>query len=271
MTIAQAEVAVHLCAILVYATAAGTSIWGVGLGRPRWLSRAMWLGLLGFAVHGAALALRWVESGHGPYVTRFEVLSSNAACSVLVFLVLAGFRPALRPLSVVVYPAAFLLVALGLYSGVEIRQLPPTFAGAWLVLHVAFYFLAFGSGLAAVAASVLYLTSAGQTPRRFGDQATLDSAAYRLAGVAFAFWGVGMLTGSIWAYYSWGSYWTWDPIETWSLVTGLAFGVYLHLRRSFGWKGARAAYVLFACFALAVGSLFFTSLIETSLHSAYFR
>ena len=79
-----------------------------------------------------------------------------------------------------------------------------------------------------------------------------------------------MLTGSIWAYHSWGRYWGWDPMETWSLVTWFVYGIHLHLRRSWGLKGRAAAAMLVACFAVAVVALFFTSIIGASLHSEYF-
>jgi ABC-type transport system involved in cytochrome c biogenesis permease subunit len=80
-----------------------------------------------------------------------------------------------------------------------------------------------------------------------------------------------MLTGSIWANNAWGRYWGWDPVETWSLITWLLFGAYLHARRFYGWKGRKAAWLLVICFGLALMSLFGTSLITRSIHSVYFR
>jgi ABC-type transport system involved in cytochrome c biogenesis permease subunit len=98
-----------------------------------------------------------------------------------------------------------------------------------------------------------------------------DVLAYRAAGITFVFWGIGMLTGSVWAYYAWGRFWGWDPIETWSLITWLLLGLYLHLRRFFGWRQRRAAVMFVACFTLAVCTLFLTSLILRSVHAAYFQ
>ena len=212
--------------------------------------------------------------GHGPYVTRYEILSSNAWVAVVVLLVAAWRAPKLAPASVVVLPSALLLVALGIYSGPEVGVLPPTFRGVWLVLHVCFYFLAFGTALLAVTASLLYVTRhrlTGAWVTRLPAESELDAWAYRTAGLAFAFWGIGMLTGSIWAYYSWGSYWNWDPVETWSLITWVGFALYLHLRRFFAWKGTRAAVLLLVCFGLAIMSLFGTSLLSNTVHSEYFR
>jgi len=103
------------------------------------------------------------------------------------------------------------------------------------------------------------------------DAASLDRESYRFAGLTFAFWGIGMLTGAIWAYYSWGRFWGWDPVETWSLVTWFVYGIYLHARRFYGLKGCGAALLLVLGFTLAVISLFFTSFLATSLHSEYFH
>ena len=151
-------------------------------------------------------------------------------------------------------------------------MLPPTFTGVWLVLHVCFYFVAFAAALLslAYAAGHILTRTRPDVPPRPLDPATFDRESYRFAGLTFAFWGVGMLTGAVWAYYSWGRFWGWDPVETWSLVTWIVYGLYLHARRFYGLKGRRAALLLLLGFALAVGSLFFTSLLTTSLHSEYF-
>ena len=166
------------------------------------------------------------------------------------------------------------ILGLSVYTGPEVKKLPLTFRGIWLVLHVCFYFVAFAAALLSLGYGVLYISRntalAGRIPT-IPDAATLDRESYRFAGLTFAFWGVGMLTGSIWAYYSWGRFWGWDPVETWSLVTWFVYGIYLHARRFYGLKGRKAALLLVFGFVLAVISLFFTSFLTTSLHSEYFH
>ncbi|PKQ36790.1 MAG: cytochrome C biogenesis protein ResC [Actinobacteria bacterium HGW-Actinobacteria-1] len=269
----RAEVVIHLAAIVAYAISAGLRFAETAsTTRIRaWADRMLFCAI---GLHALALAARWIGSGHGPYLTRYEVLSSNAFFTAIVFAYLQKRYPRARVFGMILVPATFLLIALGLYSGTEVKMLPPTFTGIWLVLHVCFYFLAFATGLTAVsaAATQIYRAVTGKSGKLFSvDDASLDVVAYRYAGLAFSFWGVGMLTGAIWAYYSWGRFWAWDPVETWSLVTWIAFAVYLHVRRFLGWKGLRPALLLVVCFGLAVMSLFGTSLLEASLHSAYFR
>ncbi len=270
----RVEALLHLLAVVLYAASTAARFIEAGGGAKRAKTAADVLLYAGLGVHALALVGRWIGSGHGPYLTRYEVLSSNAFFTMLLFAYLERRWPRARALGLVLVPAAFLLVALGIYTGTEVKMLPPTFTGVWLVLHVCFYFLAFATGLtAAAAASVQLYRAASHRGGRFiaADDAEVDRLAYRYAGLAFAFWGVGMLTGAIWAYYSWGRFWAWDPVETWSLITWIAFALYLHVRRFWRWSGARAALVLIGCFVLAVVSLFGTSFVEASLHSAYFR
>jgi cytochrome c-type biogenesis protein CcsB len=262
----------HLAAAVLYAIAFVAVVLGIVL-ELRLERLALASGCAALVAHAAGIAVRWAAVGHGPFVTRYENLSSYAFVAGLIGLAVAWRRPSLGSVRAVLYPAAFLMLGLGLYSGQEVANLPPTFTGVWLVLHVCFYFLAFGTALTATAASVLFMLE-GRAPgssARLGDADGLDMLAYRYAGLAFAFWGIGMLTGSIWANNAWGRYWGWDPVETWSLITWLLFGAYLHARRFYGWKGRKAAWLLVICFGLALMSLFGTSLITRSIHSVYFR
>ncbi|MDO8881001.1 MAG: cytochrome c biogenesis protein CcsA [Coriobacteriia bacterium] len=260
----------HVVALVGYALAAGVGIVTVVTRRESW----RWtLAMSGFAlaVHSAGLLTRWIGSGHGPYLTRYELLSAYAWASVVTWLIWSWRDGRLRPLGAVVMPVVMLLIGLGLYTGPEVRMLPPTFTGIWLTLHVSFYFVAFATGLVSFGASALIIARSLGTSLAWAPPADdLDGLAYRSAGLAFSFWGVGLLTGSIWAYYSWGRFWGWDPVETWSLITWLVFGVYLHLRRFYAWRGARAAVLMVACFSLALLSLFGTSLFTSTVHSEYF-
>ncbi|MDZ4655634.1 MAG: cytochrome c biogenesis protein CcsA [Coriobacteriia bacterium] len=269
----HAEVYLHVLALVAYAAASMSAIAGVFTEKSPLLRWADRLALTGLVFHTAGLVARWVAIGHGPYVSRYEVLSANAWVVLVLYLWWSHRTELMRPFSVVVYPAVLLLMGLGVYMGPEVHQLPPTFSGIWLALHVAFYFVAFSVGLLTAAISLVIVADKrlGRFRARFPSEIALDRAVFRFAGLAFAFWGIGMLTGSVWAYYSWGRFWGWDPVETWSLVTWVTYGVYLHLRRMYGWRQRRAAILMLVCFGLAVGTLFFTSLINGSLHAVYFR
>jgi len=270
-TLTALDPRLHLVAIVVYATAAALAVVGAVFDRPKLKRIVFPIVVAGLAVHLAAIGVRWAAVGHGPFITKYENLSSYALATIVLSLAVSRTdRLRDRGIELVLYPVAFLLMAVGLYTGPEIAQLPPTFSGTWLVLHVCFYFAAFASAVACLSASVLVLS----TPRGIGalkpDPVATDAIAYRFGGLAFAFWGIGMLTGSVWAYYAWGRFWGWDPVETWSLVTWLTFGSYLHARRFYQLKGKRAAALLIACVLLSFWSLFGTSILTDSIHAVYF-
>jgi len=268
-----ADSLLHLGAAVAYAAVFILLLFSAVLGK-RTLRSAAFTGAVGLGLHLCAIAGRWVAVGHGPVVTKYENLSSYALVTAAVALYLLLRKRSLGQIGLVLYPTSFLLIGLALYSGPVVENLPPTFTGVWLVLHVCFYFLAFGTAVTAVGASALLLVRGrlrSATVGRLPDSAELDAMSYRYAGLGFAFWGVGMLTGAIWAFNAWGRYWAWDPVETWSLITWLSFGIYLHLRRFFAWEGCRAAWLILGTFVFALMSLFGTTLIDGSLHSVYFR
>jgi cytochrome c-type biogenesis protein CcsB len=70
---------------------------------------------------------------------------------------------------------------------------------------------------------------------------TIDIWSYRIIGLGFPFLTIGIISGAVWANEAWGSYWSWDPKETWALITWLVFAVYLHSRLLKGWQGEKAA------------------------------
>lgn len=70
---------------------------------------------------------------------------------------------------------------------------------------------------------------------------SLDNWSYRIIGIGFPFLTIGIISGGIWANEAWGSYWSWDPKETWALITWLVFATYLHARITKGWEGKKTA------------------------------
>ena len=96
---------------------------------------------------------------------------------------------------------------------------------------------------------------------------TLDDLNYLCLSLGFPFLTLGIITGSIWAEYAWGSYWNWDPKETWSLVTWLIYAALLHGRLTIGWRGRRAAYFSIIGFAVVLFTFLGVNLLLPGLHS----
>jgi len=83
--------------------------------------------------------------------------------------------------------------------------------------------------------------SSSQSSSKLALLQTIDLWSYRIIGLGFPFLTIGIISGAVWANEAWGSYWSWDPKETWALITWLVFAIYLHARLIKGWQGKQAA------------------------------
>ncbi len=95
----------------------------------------------------------------------------------------------------------------------------------------------------------------------------LDNGSYRCIGLGFAFLTLGILSGAVWANEAWGSYWNWDPKETWALVTWILYALYLHVRLNKGWQGEKPAYVAIFGFLSVWLCYLGVNLLGVGLHS----
>lgn len=267
-------IAANWAVVIAYVLATIAVVAGVVFDRERFERPGHRIAAGGLLLHSVLIALWWREVGHGPYMAPNEVLSSDAWVVMVSFFIFLRIYPRIRPVSVLAFPATFLMLALSLFYNPGIRTLPATFRSVWLLIHIGLYKIALATLVIAAALAIFYLLRKRQERpwmRRLPPLDTLDVYSYRFAGFGFIFWTIGMLAGSIWAYQSWGRFWGWDPTETWALITCLMFGAYLHLRRFFQMKGTRAAWVLLGCFIISLVSLFGMATLSGSIHSEYFK
>ena len=101
----------------------------------------------------------------------------------------------------------------------------------------------------------------------FPDKDHLDLLNYRIISLGFLFLTLVIITGAIWAQKAWGRYWTWDPKETWSLVTWIIYAIYLHMRISRGWRGKKAAWFAVIGFICVVFTYIGVNTLIPSIHS----
>ncbi len=105
------------------------------------------------------------------------------------------------------------------------------------------------------------------SPQRLNVAQTLDNISYRIIGLGFPLLTIGIIAGAVWANEAWGSYWSWDPKETWALITWLVFAAYLHARITRGWQGRKPA-ILAATGLLVVWICYLgVNLLGKGLHS----
>lgn len=97
--------------------------------------------------------------------------------------------------------------------------------------------------------------------------ATLDNLSYRILSLGFPLLTIGILSGAVWANQTWGSYWSWDPKETWALITWFVFAIYLHTRISTGWTGKKSAFIASFGFIIIWICYLGVNLLGKGLHS----
>jgi cytochrome c-type biogenesis protein CcsB len=105
------------------------------------------------------------------------------------------------------------------------------------------------------------------TPQRLTLADTLDNVSYRIIGLGFPLLTIGIIAGGVWANEAWGSYWSWDPKETWALITWLVFAAYLHARITRGWQGRRPAILAASGFVVVWVCYLGVNLLGKGLHS----
>jgi cytochrome c-type biogenesis protein CcsB len=125
----------------------------------------------------------------------------------------------------------------------NIRPLIPALQSNWLVAHVFTCFLGYAGFAVSFVAAILLLVSraSANIASVLPDKRLLDEIVYRSILIGFPLLTLGIITGAAWAEHAWGSYWSWDPKETWSLITWLVYAGFLHARLSRGWSGRRTA------------------------------
>lgn len=105
------------------------------------------------------------------------------------------------------------------------------------------------------------------SPQRLNLAETLDNVSYRMIGLGFPLLTIGIIAGAVWANEAWGSYWSWDPKETWALITWLVFAAYLHARITRGWQGRKPAILAATGFAVVWVCYLGVNLLGKGLHS----
>ncbi len=118
-----------------------------------------------------------------------------------------------------------------------------------------------------LAPPVLITTANTLTPQRLSLAETLDNISYRIIGLGFPLLTIGIIAGAVWANEAWGSYWSWDPKETWALITWLIFAAYLHARITRGWQGKKPAILAATGFVVVWICYLGVNLLGKGLHS----
>ena len=240
------------------------------------------LAWIGFAVQTAAIGLRWKESydiglGHAPMSNLYESVVFFAWSIVLIFGII-DIKYKYRIIGAFVMPFALMGMAWAqLYLPTDINPLMPALQSNWLLYHVITCFLGYAAFAVACGVSIMYLIkakseekgneAAGGLMSQFPPTRVLDDLNYKAIMVGFPLLTLGIITGAAWANYAWGTYWSWDPKETWSLIVWFVYAAFLHARFTKGWVGKRAAWLSIIGFAATIFCYLGVNLLLSGLHS----
>ena len=206
---------------------------------------AVGLQIAGFILHTAALVCRGIGAGRLPLTNQYEFATSFAwgLCLVSLIFVIRFKFPVLGAFAA---PVIFLIIGYAAMQSKDVKELMPALRSNWLGFHVSTAIIAYGAFGVSFVLSIIFLLrdrmkASGFLDQHIPDKEKLDMISYRSVSLGLLFLTFTIITGAIWAERAWGSYWSWDPKETWSLVTWIVYAIYLHLRLRRGWRGRSAA------------------------------
>ena len=236
---------------------------------------------LAFGAQTIALIWRWVYSykigaGHAPMTNLYESMVFFAWCIVFIYLIFES-QYKNKVIGVFIMPFAFFSMAYSLFLHSDIEPLMPALQSNWLLSHVTTCFFAYAAFAVSCGTSVMYLIILKKAGKKkkieegilsyFPDKKLLEEIIYKSILLGFPLLAMGIITGAIWANNAWGSYWSWDPKETWSLITWLIYAAFLHARITQGWRGKRTAILSIIGFSAVIFTYLGVNLILSGLHS----
>jgi len=247
----------------------------------KWASGLAVAGMIGLFV---AIFVRWfetyqvLEEGHVPISNLYEVTIFFTALTVAIYLIMESLYQN-RSIGAFIMPMVLASVWLQEWLVLEgygsPSELVPALKSYWMHTHVLANFIGYGAFAVAGGSGVMYLIRArlekkGKTEgiiRSLPELKIIDDVMYRAIAIGFPVFTLAVILGAGWAYYAWGSYWSWDPKETWSLIVMLIYAGFLHARLLKNWSGARMAWWAILGFGFTLFCFLGVNLFLSGLHS----
>lgn len=234
-------------------------------------------------VQTAGIILRWSESyqmgiGHAPLTNMYESVVFFAWTIIILYLIIE-IKFKTKVIGAFALPFAFLAMAYASFStdiSKTINPLIPALQSNWLISHVVTCFIGYASFAVAAALGIMYLIKQQSNSKQedLADSSlhlppltVLDSIIHSTMVFGFIWLSAGIITGAIWANSAWGTYWSWDPKETWSLITWFFYAITLHARYTRGWNGAPIAVLAILGFFSVIFTYYGVNFLLSGLHS----
>ncbi|MDR3089825.1 MAG: c-type cytochrome biogenesis protein CcsB [Desulfobulbaceae bacterium] len=230
------------------------------------------------ALQTAGIGLRWWESyrlgfGHAPLTNMYESVVFFSWAIGLFYLILT-WKYRARILGAFAAPLAFLAMAYASFTpGISraIAPLIPALQSNWLIAHVVTCFIGYAGFAVAAALGCVYLLKERAMTKSIAshlpERDILDDLIHKTLIFGFIWLSAGIITGAVWADSAWGTYWSWDPKETWSLITWFFYAITLHARYTRGWNGARIAWMAIIGLFCVLFTYYGVNFLLSGLHS----
>nr|WCH58094.1 heme attachment to plastid cytochrome c [Cystoclonium purpureum f. stellatum] len=221
-----------------------------------------------------ALLIRWINNGYFPLSNLYESLIFLTWGLTFVHLILEKQNNS-KLIGAINIPISLFIIAFTSFAlPVEMKEaspLVPALRSNWLMMHVSIMMISYSILILGSLLSILFLIIYKTNSYKLNNQTenlniniikkskiqnnnnsyllfnrldilqSIDNLSYRIIGLGFPLLTIGIIAGAVWANEAWGSYWSWDPKETWALITWLIFAAYLHSRLSKSWQGEKPA------------------------------
>ena len=269
------EIVFYWVALVVYSVACGGFLYSFIFKNPRVMPKMTALVWVGFIAVNFAIVARFNATGHLPWSGHYEYVLMGGWFIIAGTLFVGWQNKSLQGLAVATVPLVIIMMGYGYMQKPGLTPMAASLKTVWLYIHVYFAWLSFGAYSLAMAAGVLYLLKSRSEARevsnpaydRFPTLGRLDELIFRYLVFGFITDTIMICAVAIWAKDLWGSYWAWDPVETWSLISWLIYGITIHLRVTFGWREKRLAWMAVAALSTVIISFFGVNLVvNTSLH-----
>ncbi|KPA15554.1 cytochrome C biogenesis protein ResC [Candidatus Magnetomorum sp. HK-1] len=234
-----------------------------------------YLTFIAFASNTVGIILRWTESyemgiGHAPLSNLYESLVFFSWTIALIYICIE-YRYKNKTIGAFTIPLSFISLSYASLPSVNdsIQPLIPALKSNWLIAHVFTCFLGYAGFALAFGLSIMFLIKINEKSRLrnlLPDETMIDDLTYQMIMFGFLFLTAGIITGAVWANSAWGAYWSWDPKETWSLITWFIYATVIHARLMRGWTGKPVAWISILGFAAVLFTYFGVNLLP-GLHS----
>ncbi len=225
--------------------------------KDRFENRAWGVFIISFSFQTASIAWRWYVSGRIPVMVSYEHYQLGSWFVALSTILGGIFYRKMRIVSMGSTLVILLMLAIGMNTYSEMDPLRPPFRSNWIFIHIGFAWFAWGCFVVASVLGIAYLLKGpgkeeGRVMRKFPSREIMDDLMVKMILFGFICQGLMVAAGAVWAHQLWGRYWGWDPVETWSLVCWLVYGLVLHFRLMMGWKGVKMAIMVILSLSTAI-------------------